>query len=74
MKLSSSALPSRTVAGDTHDVFRMLDCARASLIDDRRAHSISVVDVFAEDDGLGVWIGGVEVLHDAPRNQPRALI
>ena len=52
------------VAGDAHDVLAVGGSQVRVGVDQRLAHALGVVDVLAEDDGLGEAVGGLEKLGD----------
>ena len=52
------------VAGDAHDVLAVGGSQVRVGIDQRLTHALGVVDVLAEDDGLGEAVGGLEKLGD----------
>jgi hypothetical protein len=59
------ALAFGVVAGDLHHVFGLGGADVGVGVAQRLAHAGGVVDVFAEHDGLGVAVGGLEVFGDA---------
>ena len=52
------------VAGDAHDVLAVGGGEVGVGVDQGLAHALGVVDVFAEDDGLGEAVGGLQELGD----------
>jgi hypothetical protein len=62
------------VAGDAHDVLAVLGFGGRVLVHQGLAHALGVVDVLAEDDGLGEGVGGLEVLGDLAGDQLGALL
>ena len=61
------------VAGDAHDVFAVGGGEIGIGVDHRLPHALGVVDVFAEDDGLGEAVGGLEELGDLGGDELGAL-
>ena len=61
------------VAGDAHDVLAVGGGQVGVGVDQRLAHALGVVDVLAEDDGLGEAVGGLEELGDLGGDQLGAL-
>ena len=62
------ALAFGVVTGDLHHVFGVGSAEVGIGVAQRLAHAGGVVDVFAKDDGLGVTVGGFEVLGDLGRH------
>src|SRR5690606_984950 len=52
------------VAGDAHDVFGVGGGEVGVGVDEGLSHAFGVVDIFAEDDGLGEAVGGLQELGD----------
>ena len=52
------------VAGDSHYIFRVIDCDLSRRVHEGRPHPFGMIDVLAKDDGLGEGIGYVEIFHD----------
>ena len=61
------------VAGDAHDVLAVGGGEIRVGVDQRLAHALGVVDVLAEDDGLGEAVGGLEKLGDLGGDELGAL-
>ncbi len=61
------------VAGDAHDVFAVGGGEVGVGVDQRLPHALGVVDVLAEDDGLGEAVGGLEELGDLGGDELGAL-
>lgn len=73
MKLSSWALPS-ALSPVMRMTYLLFLPAIGAGVDQGLAHAFGVVDVFAEDNGLGVAIGGLEKLGDFRGDQLGALV
>ena len=62
------------VAGDAHDVLAVGGGEVGVGVDQRLPHALGVVDVLAEDDGLGEAVGGLEELGDLGGDEFGALL
>ena len=62
------------VAGDPHDVLAVGGGEVRVGVDQRLPHPLGVVDVLAEDDGLGEAVGGLQELGDLGGDELGALL
>ena len=74
MKLSSSALPSASSPVIRMTYLWFFSDFIAVPVDERLPHPLGVVDVLAEDDGLGEAVGGLEKFGDLPGDELGALL